>query len=106
MPSAAQSEKPRPATMVDIQTAISQLETAAAEGNLSTGAVENIHNWLTEPYLEEYAPLVAEHLASGSWKHIDDAFWTVVPFGTGGRRGKMYPIRCNAINHPTTAAHA
>ncbi|OHB73319.1 MAG: phosphomannomutase, partial [Planctomycetes bacterium RBG_13_63_9] len=92
--------------MVDIQTAISQLETAAAEGNLSTGAVENIHNWLTEPYLEEYAPLVAEHLASGSWKQLDDAFWTVVPFGTGGRRGKMYPIGCNAINDRTIGESA
>jgi phosphoglucomutase/phosphomannomutase len=87
--------------MVDSQTALAQLEAAAADKRLSPGAVENIRTWLTEPYLEEYAPQVADHLAAGMWQELDDAFWTTIPFGTGGRRGKMYPIGCNAINDRT-----
>ena len=91
---------PKP-PMVDTQTSLAQLEAASAEKRLSPGAVENIRTWLTEPHLEEYAPQVADHLAAGMWKELDDAFWTIVPFGTGGRRGKMYPIGCNAINDRT-----
>ena len=33
-------------------------------------------------------------------------FWTVIPFGTGGRRGRMYPIGCNAINERTIGESA
>jgi phosphoglucomutase/phosphomannomutase len=87
--------------MVDPQTALAQLEAAAVESRLSAAAVENIRTWLTEPYLEEYAPQVADHVVAGMWKELDDAFWTIIPFGTGGRRGKMYPIGCNAINDRT-----
>ena len=65
-----------------------KLDTAAEEKLLSPGAVENIRAWLTEPRYAEYAPLVAEHMQAGRWKELDDVFWTIIPFGTGGRRGK------------------
>ncbi len=80
---------------------LSQLDAAAAAGNLSASAAANIRKWLKEPYLGEYAPQVAEHLAAGKWAELEEAFWTTVPFGTGGRRGRMYPIGCNAINQRT-----
>jgi phosphoglucomutase/phosphomannomutase len=92
--------------IMDTKTALAQLEAAAAEGKLSPGAVANIRLWLTEPYLAEYAPQVAEHLAAGLWKQLDEAFWTTIPFGTGGRRGKMYPIGTNAINDRTIGESA
>jgi phosphoglucomutase/phosphomannomutase len=37
---------------------------------------------------------------------LDDVFWTVIPFGTGGRRGRMYPIGTNAINDRTIGESA
>ncbi|MGW8256747.1 MAG: phospho-sugar mutase, partial [Thermoguttaceae bacterium] len=37
---------------------------------------------------------------------LEEAFWTVIPFGTGGRRGRMYPIGCNAINDRTIGESA
>ena len=37
---------------------------------------------------------------------LDDVFWTVIPFGTGGRRGRMYPIGSNAINDRTIGESA
>ena len=40
-------------------------------------------------------------LAERRFKELDDVFWTIIPFGTGGRRGKMYPIGSNAINDRT-----
>ena len=92
--------------MTDINAAIAQLETAAAAGKLSASTVRNIRHWLTEPYLEEYAAQVADHLAAGKWRQLDDAFWTIIPFGTGGRRGRLYPIGCNAINDRTIGESA
>ena len=49
---------------------------------------------------------VAAHIAAGKWQVLDDVFWTVIPFGTGGRRGKMYPIGSNAINDRTIGESA
>ena len=85
---------------------MAQVESAAREGKLSPGAVTNIDAWLTEPRYAEYAPLVAEHIGQAKWKELDDAFWTVIPFGTGGRRGRMYPIGSNAINDRTIGESA
>ena len=92
--------------MMDTQTALDRVETAAAEGKLSAGAVANIRAWLTEPRYAEYAPQVVEHVEAGRWKELDDYFWTVIPFGTGGRRGKLYPIGSNAINDRTMGESA
>ncbi len=90
----------------DRSLAIKQLEGGAASGKLSAGAVENIKIWLTEPRYATYAPQVAEHLTAEKWQALDDAFWTIIPFGTGGRRGRMYPIGSNAINDRTIGESA
>lgn len=82
------------------------LESALKEGRLTPGAAANIRLWLTEPRYAEYAGAVAEHLSAGKWRELDDVFWTVIPFGTGGRRGKMYPIGSNAINDRTIGESA
>ena len=92
--------------MTNIIAAIAQLNSAAADGKLSSSAAKNIRRWLSEPYLQDYAAEVAEHLAAGKWKELEDAFWTTIPFGTGGRRGRMYPIGCNAINDRTIGESA
>ena len=82
------------------------MDAAAAEKLLSPEAVRSIRAWLTEPRYAEYAPEVARQIAAGQWKELDDVFWTVIPFGTGGRRGKMYPIGSNAINDRTIGESA
>ncbi|MGO9114638.1 MAG: phospho-sugar mutase [Thermoguttaceae bacterium] len=88
------------------QDVLQQLDVAAAAGKLSAGAVENIRTWLTAPYLAEYAPMVAEQIAAGKWQRLDDVFWTTIPFGTGGRRGRLCPIGTNAINDRTIGESA
>ncbi|HEX4143979.1 MAG TPA: phospho-sugar mutase [Pirellulales bacterium] len=101
----ASKSKPAPASF-DAQAALAQLAEAADKKLLSAGAIKNIRVWLSEPRYREYAPLVAQHLAAARWKELDDVFWTIIPFGTGGRRGKMYPIGSNAINDRTIGESA
>jgi phosphoglucomutase/phosphomannomutase len=83
-----------------------QIEQAANDHRLSPDAVVNLRQWLTESRYRDYLPQIAEHVAAGKWQELDDAFWTVIPFGTGGRRGRMYPIGCNAINDRTIGESA
>src|SRR5579864_8065295 len=88
------------------QTELNQVADAVARKRLSATAAENIRAWLTESRYREYAAQVAEHIHAAKWQQLDDVFWTVIPFGTGGRRGKMYPIGSNAINDRTIGESA
>jgi phosphoglucomutase/phosphomannomutase len=90
----------------DLTTALAQLNAAAASGKVTPDAARMTRVWLTEPRYAEYAPEIARQIAAGMWKQLDDVFWTVIPFGTGGRRGKMYPIGSNAINDRTIGESA
>jgi phosphomannomutase len=82
------------------------LDAAAAAAKVTPESARSMRAWLTELRYGEYAPEVARQIAAGLWKQLDDVFWTVMPFGTGGRRGKMYPIGSNAINDRTIGESA
>ena len=90
----------------NLDKVLANLESAQSAARLSSAAVENIRVWLTEPQFSEYAPLIAEDVAAHKWRELDDAFWTIIPFGTAGRRGRMYPIGTNAINDRTIGESA
>ncbi len=92
--------------MDTIKSTLALLDTAVAAKKITPAAAENIRAWLTEPYLGDYAPQVAEHIATEQWGKLEEVFWTTIPFGTGGRRGRMYPIGCNAINDRTIGESA
>lgn len=83
-----------------------RLHQAVAAGKLSASAAANIRRWLTEAPYAPYAGEVAAHIQNEKWQTLDDVFWRVLPFGTGGRRGRMYPIGCGAINERTIAESA
>jgi len=87
-------------------TTLQQVDQAVAERKLTPSAATNVQAWLTEPRYADYADEVAAHVAAEKWKVLDDVFWTVIPFGTGGRRGRMYPIGSNAINDRTIGESA
>lgn len=89
---------------LDTQSALENLDSAPS--TLSAGARDNIRKWLTESRYSVYLPQVIEHIAAKKWQELDDAFWTIIPFGTGGRRGRMYPIGSNAINDRTIGESA
>jgi phosphoglucomutase/phosphomannomutase len=89
-----------------LQPTLDKIQQAVADGKLTASAAENMRAWLTEPRYATYADEVAAHVAEGKWQALDDVFWTVIPFGTGGRRGRMYPIGSNAINDRTIGESA
>jgi phosphoglucomutase/phosphomannomutase len=91
---------------VDAQSALKKVKSAVDAGKLSATAIENIEAWLTESRYSQYAPAIVEHINAEKWKELDDVFWTVIPFGTGGRRGMMYPFGSNAINERTIGESA
>lgn len=90
----------------DVAAVLDKVQAAVDQGLLTASAAQNIRAWLTETRYAEYAPQVIEHVDQAQWKPLDDAFWTVIPFGTGGRRGRMYPIGSNAINDRTIGESA
>ena len=90
----------------DRSAAIAQLQAAVAAGKLTADAARNLRAWLSEERYTAFAPEVVRHIAAGMWKQLDDAFWNVIPFGTGGRRGKIYPIGTATINDRTIGESA
>lgn len=89
-----------------VQTALIAVEKACEDGKITAGAVSNIRAWLTEHRYRDYRDSVLRHISEQQWKKLDDVFWTIIPFGTGGRRGRMYEIGSNAINDRTIGESA
>ena len=90
----------------DLESVLAKVSEAVSAGKITDGAEKNIRCWLSEPRYSTYANDVAQHVEEGKWQTLDDVFWTIIPFGTGGRRGKMYPIGSNAINDRTIGESA
>jgi phosphomannomutase len=82
------------------------VESASQQEKITLEAAKNLRQWLTEPQYTQYVDAIAEHIREGKWQALDDAFWTVIPFGTGGRRGRMYPFGSNTINGRTIGESA
>ena len=83
------------------QKYLDQLASAVAAEKISQSAAAYITQWLTEEHYAPYHHQIADHIRQNKWATLQDVFWTEIPFGTAGRRGKMYPIGCNAINERT-----
>ena len=90
----------------DIDSYLALVAQAASEEKITHAAAGNVKEWLTEPKYSDYVDGIVEHIQSGKWQQLDDVFWTVIPFGTGGRRGMMYPFGSNAINDRTIGESA
>ena len=93
-------------TATDVSAALETLSSLPTDHPLTAAARDNIRTWLTEPRYARYAQEVAQHIVDEKWQKLDDVFYTVIPFGTGGRRGRMYPVGCNAINDRTIGESA
>lgn len=100
------NESSNSSTKLDLDNLLRRVEWAVEHGLLTESAAENIRTWLTDDRYASYVDQVADHILNEKWKVLDDVFWTVIPFGTGGRRGRMYPIGCNAINERTIGESA
>ena len=92
--------------MITSEAALAKLADAESSGEVSSMASRNIARWLQEPPFEQYRGRLLEDMEKGRWKDLDEAFYAVLEFGTGGRRGKMYPVGTNVLNDRTIAESA
>lgn len=68
---------------------LEKIALAQKQGAISPSAAANITRWLTEaPFASDRPRLIAE-IEAANWRALDDAFYAVLEFGTGGRRGRM-----------------
>ena len=68
--------------------------------HVSAEAAKNIEQWLTQPKYAEYKPELEQMIADERWQDLEDAFFKVIEFGTGGRRGTT-GVGSNRINRVT-----
>jgi phosphoglucomutase/phosphomannomutase len=97
---------PQPAAPPDVARHLEAIAAARAAGTITEHSATVMRDWLTQPRYAEFAGELASRIDRGLWKELDDVYWTVIPFGTGGRRGMMYPVGSNAINDRTIGESA
>ncbi len=73
--------------------------------HLSQPAVNNINKWLVEPKYAEYKTELENLIRTEKWEELEDSFFKVIEFGTGGRRGKT-GLGSNRINKVTIGESA
>ena len=92
--------------MITSSDALARLTDAESKGYVSAPAMANIRKWLEEAPFVKYRDVLLADIELGRWKELDEAFYAVLDFGTGGRRGKMYPVGTNVLNERTIAESA
>lgn len=85
---------------------LKKAEQAAADGKITSPALENLRRWVSEPQFGDFVPAIVRDLEAGNWEQIDRMFWEVIPFGTGGRRGIMGDYGSASMNPRTVAESA
>ncbi|MDA0970030.1 MAG: phospho-sugar mutase [Planctomycetota bacterium] len=85
---------------------LTAIDAALTAGRLTEHSAKVIREWLTLPQFSAFADDLGQRIDQQLWQELDDAYWTVIPFGTGGRRGTMYPVGCNVINDRTIGESA
>ncbi|MFM8415670.1 MAG: phospho-sugar mutase, partial [Planctomycetota bacterium] len=90
----------------DLARRLEAIAAARRAGTITEHSATTMRDWLVEPRYAEFADELAARIDAGKWQELDDAYWTVIPFGTGGRRGRMYPVGSNAINDRTIGESA
>ncbi len=92
--------------MATADGALDLLAQAEKTGQVSATAAANIKRWLTDAPFASYRDTLVADIKANRWKELDEAFYTVLEFGTGGRRGKMYPVGTNVLNDRTIGESA
>lgn len=85
-----------------LRAAIEGFETLDVPGPVVKAAADNLREWLEGPQFESYRAAIADQVRRQAWDALLDAFYQVIPFGTGGRRGPV-GVGPNRINPWTIA---
>lgn len=81
---------------------VETIEEAVRSGKLAPETSKVVITWLTDPAYASQREDLAALIARKDYEEVQDAFGSVIPFGTGGRRGAMGPGP-NRINERTIA---
>lgn len=81
------------------------LRLALETKKISKTAHENITEWLSQEKYHDYQTEIETLITTEKWQHLEDCFFKVVPFGTGGRRGTV-GVGSNRINKVTLGESA
>ncbi len=81
------------------------MDTTKLAQQVSAEAFANITAWLEEPKYAEYRDELREMIDAEQWQALEDAFFKVIEFGTGGRRGTT-GVGSNRINRVTMGESA
>jgi phosphoglucomutase/phosphomannomutase len=92
--------------MLTDDEALAAVSNAVAARLIAESSAARMKRWLSESPFAPYRPLLVRDIAERNWKTLDEAFYAVLEFGTGGRRGKMYPVGTNVLNARTIAESA
>jgi phosphoglucomutase/phosphomannomutase len=72
-----------------LDAAAKGFQTIDADPAYKSKAIEFLKHWLTGAEFAPYRPQVEWQISTGKWSDLLDAFYQVLPFGTGGRRGAV-----------------
>ncbi len=78
---------------------------AKEAGKLLPEAAERILKWLTQERYSMFREELKQLIDSEAWEDLNDRFYQVIPFGTGGRRGPV-GLGTNRMNLITIAEGA
>ncbi len=71
-------------------------------GDTGRAAGETLRHWLSGAVPRAYPEILEKHLGPDHIALLFDAFWQVLPFGTGGRRGRV-GYGANRLNEATVS---
>jgi phosphoglucomutase/phosphomannomutase len=85
-------------------SALAEIERLLAKqyGDAGAGAAARLRTWLSGELPFAHAEVLERHLAPERVPLLFDAFWQELPFGTGGRRGRV-GYGANRMNETTVA---
>jgi phosphoglucomutase len=84
---------------------IVKLDEACRNGLISQESCTRIRKWLSSEDYRDYKSQIEALVAEQKWEELDDAFYKIIEFGTGGRRGPR-GVGSNRINLRTIGESA
>jgi phosphoglucomutase len=89
--------------MTELAAARAGFAGLGAAPEVQAAALAHLERWLREPPFRAYGMQLRALIAAGRWATLLDCFYRVLPFGTGGRRGRV-GVGPNRFNPYTLAA--
>jgi phosphoglucomutase len=81
---------------------VAEFSKLSPDRKLIDNAILRLRLWLDDPLYELQKSAIQAHITAGQNALLFDAFYQVIPFGTGGRRGRV-GYGPNRINNATVA---